>query len=298
MMIAEHFEKLFIVCKAPIDDIFNKIFSDESFEYRTLLNGPKFLENKKQPVIYYMKNTIDNIKNGIKNKILTVDIIQLSSNIPHNNYSSEPNLKKLNSFDDCTITYIANKLQSRHKEYKIISSDLKMFKDFNDEEREILLPYFLTRISLVAKSNNIELESKEYLIDPISDSFFKSPVPIKSIQPNEICMLRHYEDSQSNICKKIPEKNLHIKMKDHYFKPKSGLNHLIKDEFVPGSKKNPKYRAFFNIEKEKLLEKFSNFGFKTKEEFNNSLQQPYYYEKYIKYKYKYITLKNLFNNNN
>jgi len=287
MIIEERFEKLFIVCKKSINNILNSLFINNGFEYITPLNlsSIDFLHKNNHNVFYYMKDTLDKVKNQIKNNTLTVDIINVFSKIPHNNYVSEPNLKKLNSFDDCTIVYLANKLQSNKCEYKIISSDLKMFNDFNFEERQILLPYFILKLSLLYRSeydnytnynHKVELQTNEFLVDPINDSFFKIVVPINKIEPNEICMLRKHENDH-NPCNSNPSKNLHLKIKEHYFKPKSGMNHIIKDHFIPNSIRPPKYRAFFNIKLGDLLENFEVIGFKSKEDFYNSLYKPYYY---------------------
>jgi hypothetical protein len=272
MMIEENFEKLFIVCKLPIYNIFDEIFLDDGFEYTI------YVDNKETDVYYHMKNTIDKIKKGLMNKTLSIDIINLQSEIPHTNYDLEPHLKKLNSFDDCTIVYLANKLMSNNQKYKIISSDLRMFNDFNEEERQILLPYFLIRSSLIyiPIGNQIKLESIEYLINPIDDPFFRSPVNSNKILENEICMIRTMDNDtrkdNANPCKRNVDRNLHKKMEEHYFHPNSKLNHINKS----------KNKIYSNITESEVKTKFSE-------------NVDPYYIKYIKYKNKYLNLK--FNKN-
>jgi hypothetical protein len=314
MMIEESYKKLFIVCKGTyIYDIFNLLFINKGFEYNIILNTGKddFLRGKVQKVFYYMTETINKIIEGIVDKTLSIDIINSSSEIPHKRviYDQEPKIKILNSFDDCIIIYLANKAQENKIEYKVISSDLKIFRDFKIES-SILLPFYLIRSSLSHKlyckdynykypifnessgRNHITFDFEEYLINSIDDPFFKITLEEQLLLNNEICMLQNEEDNPYNPCKRNPSRNLHTKMIDHYFKPKSKLNHFIKDQYI--NEKEPKYRGLFNIEINELVKDFSRHGFKNEDEFQEYLLE--YYYKYKKYKRKYIQLQNLIAN--
>ena len=322
-VINEDYSKLLIVTKTNIFDLFIDVFSNKDgdyyIDYISKLNEPSNNTSTEQLVYYNLTKTIHAIKTKIKEGSLKIQVVNVYNNFPYDSrYGENPLFIKLvKSFDDCTIVYIVDKLRKEGKDYKLISNDLKMFDDFN-KERKIVLPFILDlhdlEISIdechkfdgkpfnssgLKNEMRFNLKSSNF-IDTTIDPFFSTDIRPELYKPNQICSI-------SDKCSKAPYINLQGKLNEHYFVNDKKLNHILRANI--GERGNPsKYKAFFNIEKDKLLQMHSKFGFPDAISFNSAIfvypdvvakgwvkaskGKDYYYDKYLKYKSKYITLKN------
>lgn len=330
LVLEENYSKLIIITKQDIFDLFQNIFqphADEEYyiTFNSKLTTPSTDQVSVEKVFYYLTDTINRIKQKIVDGSLKVQVACLWNNFPFDSrYNDDPNFIKLaKSFDDCTIIYIVKTLHSKAKEYKVISDDLRMFDDFNSE-RQSVLSFFIelhelthikddcppfTRLAPRFNPAGLKNELKFRIItngfvNTVTDPFFASNIVPVTYKPNQICGL-------IPACTRPPYENLHTYLENYYFFPDKSLNHILRTS----ARANPSgYKAFFNIRKDQLLAMYAKFGFSTREafraEFDSSPLIPsqpkrgpipakpgkpaidYYYEKYLKYKSKYLTLKN------
>ena len=227
MMIEEQYTKLYIITKGDeIMDSFNHLMNNEiEYDDREKAQSiPNY--NNITNIKYNMSTIINTIIEKITNQSITIDIIQTTSEIPrHNSDSPDKILKDLNSYDDCTIMYLAITLALMSTGFKLgfklISNDLNMIEDFG-HERKVLLPYILTKSSLKLElgATNIQFTNTSYLINTI-DLFFKSDrkIPSQDIFTNMVCNVPGNDFCKAN--------NLDNKLMTHYYMPNQGKTHIL-----------------------------------------------------------------------
>lgn len=355
----ENYSKLIVVTKMDIFDLFEDVFKDKSdehfIEYESRLAQPSNGRTSEQKVYYHLTNTIQEIKNRIKENTLSIQVVKVYNNFPADSRygDDEEFIKLVKSFDDCTLVYLVDRLRQGPAEYKLISNDLRMFDDFNNE-RKIVLPFIMEVHELRFNVDEcLEFSGRPFdastmkneikfhllstnLINTLTDPFFKKDIDPSLYKPNQICSLYP-------VCQRDPYQFLYPLLDRYYFVVGNDSNHILKANI--GDRGNPsKYKAFFNISKDELLKRYTKFGFASRSVFNDAIDvfpdipgrpfikgkhylparparygrdgtlitpaykerlatpdQPaipptpgrqYYYEKYLKYKSKYLALKN------
>jgi hypothetical protein len=246
MMITEGYTKLYIITKgSEIIDSFNNLMENKiAYDDRKI--GYEH-NNNITHIQYNMTDIINSIIEKITNRSITIDIIQSTSYIPRNDTSKkDPPLKILNSYDDCTIMYLAILLSRLHTNFTLISNDLKMIDEFV-QEKDVILPYFLTKSSLELDSTNIKFTNKSYLINTM-DFFFKSTlakdIPSKRILQSMVCNVE-----LNPFCKG----SLNTKLNEHYYMLAQGKNHILLHTGKPN-------KAVVNDIRENVLRNTTDLG--------------------------------------
>jgi len=270
---------------------------------------------------YYMRETIKEIKKRIIENRLQIKIVQINS-FDVIMRETHPVPKTFRSFDDCTLIHLIRYLHNNgYTNYKFISRDMRLFDDF-ENERIKLLPYILKITSLNAEvvpavaPPNYELKlnnSADFVINTISDLHYTTaliPADIVTYKTKRICTIREIQDL----------------LVLHYFKPHQGRNHRIIPLINRGNATNNEFidrvaQIFMNVTSEDVIAddrlnakyiEYQDRGvvFKRNRDTRDIIKIinlsdilrrirggiPSYYggdykEKYLKYKAKYLALK-------